>query len=115
MSRPSGIYECDCCKQHFTSRRGLSRHKTLKHGTSKNKSTKEAVASNDITHDPSLDTTWNDPLTTIAHQFVSRILQKEQTNDKDQSGPLKELVEQSMHGLTMDFMYFHMMQALIEH
>ena len=121
MSRPTNeiIFECDCCKNQFTSKHGLQRHKTLKHGTSKwsNKTKREAVAtsSNDFTHDPPLDSTWYDPPTTIAHQFVTLILQKQQTIDEDQSSPMKELLEQSQHGLTLDYMYFHMMHALIEH
>ena len=72
------------------------------------------VALNDITHDSTLDTSWNDPSTSIAQQLVARIVQKEQINDKNQSDPVKELVEQSIHELEMDFAYFHMMQSLID-
>ena len=69
--------------------------------------------SNNYTHDPPLDSTWYDQQTTIAHDFITRILQK-QTIDEDQSSPLKELLEQSQHGLKLDYMYLDIILALIE-
>ena len=114
MPPPSKLYACDECMQHFSSKPGLFQHKTWKHGSSKNKPTKETAASNDITLDSTADTTWNDPSTNIAQQFVASIVQKEQINGKNQSDPVKELVEQSIYGLDMDFPYFHMINSLID-
>ena len=112
MPAPSKLHSCEQCVKHFTSKRGLSQHNARQHASSKHKPAKETVASKYITLDSTADTTWHDMPTNIAQQFVASIVQKERS--ANQSEPVKDFLEQSLYGLDMDVLHFHMMQSLID-
>ena len=112
MPAPSKLHSCEECPKQFTSKRGLAQHNVRKHATSKRKPPKETVAPKDITLVTTVDTAWLNMPTDIAQQFVASTVQKKRS--ANQSEPVKDLVEQSLYGLDMDVLHFHMMQSLID-